>query len=151
MIDWEHKLRAAGGRITPQCRLIVSILQEQGGLLSADEIHLLARRRHSRLALATVYRTLQRLKGSGLVRELRLNGDGCRYAIERSEMHQWMVCLGCDQVIEVACAPCLEVHHDLAHQHDFEITGVDVKLLGYCADCRMHTQSHQTTSLCTWN
>jgi Fe2+ or Zn2+ uptake regulation protein len=45
----ERELRGAGGRVTPQRRLIAGILQEQGGHLSAEEIYLLARRRHSRV------------------------------------------------------------------------------------------------------
>jgi Fur family ferric uptake transcriptional regulator len=140
----ERRLRAAGGRITPQRRLIAGILQEQGGHLSADEIYLLARRRHPRLSLATVYRTLRWLKESGVVRELRLNSDHCRYEIERGEGHQHMVCLGCGKVIEFVCSHCKEVHSGLADQYGFEITGARVRLLGYCADCQARLHNNET-------
>ena len=140
-IRWEQRLRSAGARITPQRRLIASILQEQGGHLSADEIHRLARRRHPRLSLATVYRTLRWLRESGLVRELRLNGDRHRYEIEREEAHQHMVCLECGRVIEFTCEHCSDVHRDLAVQYSFRITGARVKLFGYCADCQVRVNS----------
>jgi Fur family ferric uptake transcriptional regulator len=132
----ERGLRAAGGRVTPQRRLIAGILQEQGGHLSAEEIYLLARRRHSRVSLATVYRTLRWLKESELVRELRLNGDRYRYEIAQDETHQHMVCLECGKVIEFTCGHCADVHGDLAGKYGFRITGARVKLLGYCADCQ---------------
>lgn len=132
----ERELRAAGGRITPQRKLIASILQRQGHHLSAEEIFLLARRRHPRLSLATVYRTLRWLKESGLVHELRLNGDRRHYEIKRGEAHQHLVCLGCNKVIEFICGHCAEVHGDLADQHGFKITAARVRLLGYCADCQ---------------
>ena len=132
----EHKLRTAVDRVTPQRRLIANILKEQDRHLSAEEIFLLARCQNPRLSLATVYRTLRRLKESGLVRELRLNGDRCRYEIERGEGHQHMVCLGCGKVIEFVCDHCPEVHGDLADQYGFQITGARVKLSGYCADCQ---------------
>jgi Fur family ferric uptake transcriptional regulator len=132
----ERKLSAMGERITPQRRLIARILQEQGGHLSAEEIHQLARRQQPRLSLATVYRTLRWLKEAGLVRELRLHGERHRYEIERHEPHQHMVCLNCGRVIEFTCGHCPEVHGDLADQHGFRITGARVKLLGYCADCK---------------
>jgi Fe2+ or Zn2+ uptake regulation protein len=139
-ISWEHELRAAGGRVTPQRRLIANILQEQDGHLSADEIYLLARQRHASISLATVYRTLGWLKESGLVSELRLTSDRCHYEIDKA--HQHMVCLLCGKVIEFACSNYRDVLDDRAIQHGFRIARVSVKLLGYCADCqtRMHNE-----------
>ncbi len=139
----EYRLRAAGERLTPQRRLIAGILQEQDGHLSADEIYLLARRQHSSLSLATVYRTLRRLKESGLVRELRLSSDRYYYEIEQGRAHQHMVCLSCGKVIEFTCIHCTEACNELAAQHGFQITSTRVKLLGYCADCqaRMHNET----------
>jgi Fur family ferric uptake transcriptional regulator len=144
----EQELEAAVERITPQRRIIASILQEQDRHLSAEEIFLLARRQHSRLSLATVYRTLRLLTESGLVRELRLDGDHCRYEIERGEGHQHMICLGCGKVIEFICGHYPDVHEDLANRHGFRITGARVKLLGYCADCRarMNNINRETSS-----
>ena len=139
MTHWESRLRAAGGRITPQRRLIAAILQEQDRPLSADEIYLLARRQYSSLSLATVYRTLQWLKEARLVRELRLNGACCRYALERGEAYQHIVCLICGKVIELTCAHCAAAYSDLADQHGFQITGAQIRLSGYCAECQAHT------------
>lgn len=135
-IQLAQRLRAAGVRLTPQRTIIANILQEQGGHLSAEEIHRLARRRHPRLSLATVYRTLRWMKACGLVNELRLNGERYRYEIDRDEAHQHMVCLDCGKVIEFTCGHCTDVHGDLAEEHGFHITGARVRLLGYCADCR---------------
>jgi len=139
----ERKIQVAGERITPQRKLIAAILQEQGGHLSADEIHRLARRQNPRLSLATVYRTLRWLKVSGLVRELRLNGERHHYEVKRDEGHQHIVCLGCGRVIEFNCGHCANVHGDLADQYGFRITGVRVKLVGYCANCqaRKHNET----------
>jgi Fur family ferric uptake transcriptional regulator len=147
MNGWERALRAAGGRLTSQRRVVVSILQEQSCHLSADEIFLLARQQNSRLSLATVYRTLQWLKDLGLVCELRLNGNQCRYVIERGQEDQYMVCLGCGEVMRFTCAHTSAVHNDLADQHDFQVTETQVKLLGYCADCRAHTSSRKGIAL----
>jgi Fe2+ or Zn2+ uptake regulation protein len=139
----KQKLQAEGGRITPQRLLIASVLHEHGGHLSADEIHQLALHQHPRLSLATVYRTLRWLKESGFVRELQLNGDRCRYEIERDEPHQHMVCLNCGTVIEFTCSHCADVHSDLAKKHNFLITGARVKLLGYCADCQRRVNNYK--------
>jgi Fur family ferric uptake transcriptional regulator len=47
-----------------------------------------------------------------------------------------MVCVGCGKVIEFNCSHCADVHGNLADKHGFQIMGVRVKLLGYCADCQ---------------
>ncbi len=132
----EQRLRDTGKRITPQRRLIASILSEKGRHLSADEIHQLARRQHARLSLATVYRTLRWLKDAGWVRELRLNGDHSRYEMAQDAPHQHLLCLECGKVIEFTCSHCADVHSDLASRYGFRITGSRVKLLGYCTDCQ---------------
>jgi Fur family ferric uptake transcriptional regulator len=137
----ENRLREAAERLTPQRKLIARILHEQGGHLSAEEIHDLGRRRQPRLSLATVYRTLKWLKEAGLVHELRLNGDYCRYEVDHEEAHQHMVCLGCGKIIEFVCDHCATVHSDLAHRHGFTITGVRVKLYGYCAECQKQNKN----------
>lgn len=132
----EQRLRSAGVRVTPQRTVIASILQEEGGHLSAKEIHRLAQRQHPRLSLATVYRTLRWMKARGLVHELRLNGERYFYEIDRDEPHQHMICSNCGKVIEFTCGHYADVHGDLAEKHGFHITGARVRLLGYCADCR---------------
>jgi Fe2+ or Zn2+ uptake regulation protein len=135
-IRLEKRLRSAGLRVTPQRTAIARILQENGGHLSAEEIHRLAQHQHPRLSLATVYRTLRWMKACGMVHELRLTGKRYRYEIDRDEAHQHMVCLGCGKVIEFTCGHCVDVHGGLAEKHGFQITGARVRLLGYCADCR---------------
>lgn len=134
----EKTLRGAGERITPQRRLIAGILLDQGGHLSADDIHQLARHEDPRLSLATVYRTLRWLKECGVVRELRLNGNRYRYEIAHGETHQHMICLGCGKIIEFTCGYCSAVQKKLVQEHSFHVTGMRVKLLGYCAECQAH-------------
>jgi Fe2+ or Zn2+ uptake regulation protein len=127
-------LRARGNRVTPQRRTILSIIQQQGGHLSADEIYHLARTEVPRLSLSTVYRTLELLKDLDLVSELHLAGDHYRYEVQAGE-HQHLVCLSCGKVLEFLCAHCTETHRTLADQHGFKITTSRVELFGYCEEC----------------
>jgi Fur family ferric uptake transcriptional regulator len=134
--DITRALQAQGLRETPQRRLVLRLLREQGGHLTADEVYLLARRRQRRISLSTVYRALDTFERLGLVRALHLEGEHHRYEIAGDGEHHHMICLGCDRVIEFECGHCAETHQDLAQQHDFQITGSQVQLLGTCADCR---------------
>lgn len=127
-------LRERGTRVTPQRMVILEIIQEHAGHLSADEIYYLARKQIPRLSLSTVYRTLDLLKDLDLVSELQLAGSHYRYEVQSGE-HQHLVCLGCGKVIEFRCEHCAEMHQELAAQHGFNITGSRVELFGYCQEC----------------
>ena len=79
----------------------------------------------------------------GLVRALHLEGEHHRYEIAGNGEHHHMICLGCGRVIEFECGHCAETHRDLAQQHNFEITGSQVQLLGYCADCQARGEGRE--------
>lgn len=139
--DMTRALRAQGLRMTPQRRLVLRLLREQGGHLSADELYLLGRQRQPRISLSTVYRALGIFEELGLVRALHLESEHHRYEIAGHDAfpgreHHHMICLGCGRVIEFECSHCPEIHQDLADHHDFQITGSQVQLRGYCTDCR---------------
>lgn len=141
--DMTRTLHARGLRETPQRRLVLRLLYEQEGHLSADEVHQLARQKQPRISLSTVYRALDTFEELGLVRSLHLEGEHNRYEIAGSGEHHHMICLGCGRVIEFECSHCSETHRDLAHQHGFQITGSQVQLLGYCAGCRVRDEGRQ--------
>ncbi len=132
----ERRLRAAGKRITPQRRLVVTILAEADGHLDAYDIYERGRRQDARLSLSTVYRTLAVLKEAAVVRELHLDDEHHHYEFDDKDGHSHLVCLSCGRVIEVDTAAFAEVAVVEGEVHDFEIASAQVELAGYCASCR---------------
>ncbi len=132
----ERRLRAAGRRITPQRKLVLSILAQSSGHLDAGDIYERARRRDARVSLSTVYRTLSVLKDTGVVRELHLDGEQHHYELDDKGGHSHLVCLECGRVIEVDSSAFLEAATATAGAHGFAIASAQVELTGYCADCR---------------
>jgi Fe2+ or Zn2+ uptake regulation protein len=128
----KRRLRAAGKRITPQRKLVLNILAQAKGHLSADDIYERGRRHDARLSLSTVYRTLSVLKDTGLVRELHLDAEHHHYELDAKDQHAHMVCLACGRVIEVDCSAFIEA---VGAAHDFKVTSALVELSGHCADC----------------
>ena len=141
--DIANALRTRGLRETPQRRLVLRLLREQRGHLSADELYRLARQRQPRISLSTVYRALDTFEELGLVRALHLEGEHHRYEIAADGEHHHMICLGCGRVFEFECSHCAEIHQDLGEHHDFQITGSQVQLLGYCTDCRARGEGRE--------
>lgn len=131
----ERQLRKAGKRLTPQRKLILEILSKANEHLDAQEIHERARARGNPLSLATVYRTLNVLKETGLVHELHLDDEHHHYELTGKEAHSHLVCLACGCVIEVDSTAFFEVATAVGQAHAFEVTTTQVELSGYCQHC----------------
>jgi Fe2+ or Zn2+ uptake regulation protein len=131
----ERRLKAAGKRITPQRKLVLDTLAQADRHLDASEIYELVRRQDGQLSLATVYRTLNVLKETGVVRELHLEGEQHHYELAGPDEHSHLVCLECGRVIEVDSASLAEAVRLAARSHGFEVAAAQVELTGYCADC----------------
>ena len=130
-------LRRAGKRVTPQRVLILETIREGGGHLDADEIYRLSRRKAPRLSLSTVYRTINVLKEAGVIEELHLGEEHHHYELrDQKGHHHHLICQGCGKVIEFECPFSQELLRELGGEHDFEITGARLNLVGYCAACR---------------
>ena len=134
--DTRKALRSPGLRVTNQRALILEVIRKGRGHLDADEIYRRAREKKPRLSLSTVYRTLQTLKKLGLVEELHFDDEHHHYEVKPSAEHHHLVCLGCGRVIEFEYPLTRLVKRDITQARGFEITGSEVKITGYCSQCR---------------
>jgi len=129
-------LNASGMRATSQRALILGIIRQ--GHLDDDGIYRQARKRKPRLSLSTVYRTLRMFKELGLIEELHFNEDHHHYEAKPSSEHQHLVCLGCGKVVEFEYPLSLKMRRGIAREKGFEITGVEIRMTGYCSKCRQN-------------
>jgi len=129
-------LDVTGMRVTKQRALILEIIRRGRGHLDADEVYRRAREKQPRLSLSTVYRTLQLLKKLGLVEEVHFDEAHHHYEVKPSSKHHHLVCLGCGKVIEFRYPLARYVKRKVPEAQDFEITGAEVRLTGYCSRCR---------------
>ena len=129
-------INAPGMRVTNQRALILAIIRQGQGHLDADEVFRQARQKHPRLSLSTVYRALQKFKELGLVEEVHFDESHHRYEIKSSAEHHHLVCLGCGRVIEFKYPFTRLIKRNVDEARDFEITGGEIRLTGYCSACR---------------
>ncbi len=125
-----------GLRMTNQRASILAIIRQGHGHLDADEVYRQAREKQSRLSLSTVYRTLQKLRQIGLIEELHFDEEHHHYEIKPPTEHHHLLCLGCGKVIEFKYPLARLVKKNAIEAQDFEITGSEVRMTGYCADCQ---------------
>lgn len=129
-------LNARGLRATSQRALVLDIIRAGRGHLDADEIYRRARAKEPHLSLSTVYRSLQRFKGLGLVEELHFDESHHHYEVKSTSEHQHLVCLGCGRVIEFDYPLSGHVTDNVAEAKGFLVTKVEVHLSGYCPRCQ---------------
>ncbi len=127
-------LNVTGLRATSQRALILEIIRR--GHLDADEIYRQARAKQPRLSLSTVYRTLQMFRKLGLVAELHFDEAHHHYEVKPSSEHQHLVCLNCGKIMEFEYPLSPKMKRNIARENSFEITGVEIRMTGYCSKCR---------------
>ena len=131
------QLKAAGRRMTPQRKLILSILDETGDHLDAEEVYRRAKKQNSKLNIATVYRTLGVLKEMELIEQRYFARDhGVEYyeAVSKGE-HYHFTCLGCRKIIEVETPKIIQVQKEFSALTGAKFTHACVCFEGYCASC----------------
>ena len=133
-------LHVTGLRVTSQRALILEIIRRGGEHLDADEIHLRAREKQPRLSLSTVYRTLQTLKKLDLVEKVHFDEEHHHYEVKPSAEHHHLVCLGCGRVVEFQYPLARLVKRNVTEAKDFEITGSEIRMTGYCSKCRQESE-----------
>jgi len=119
------KLRGMGYRATLQ-RLVILEALAAGQHQSMDEL----RGRCPDVGLVTMYRTLDLLYVTGLVRRLDL-GDGPRYELAEDHHHH-MICEACGDVSEFEECP---VDTRSLEDMGFEIKAHSLEVYGRCAGC----------------
>jgi Fe2+ or Zn2+ uptake regulation protein len=132
----EIALNERGLKVTSQRMLILETIRRSHGHVDADEVFLQIRKKLPRISLSTVYRTLQRFKELGLIDELHFAEEHHHYELKPATEHYHLICMGCGRVTEFHFPLHEVLKKQVPEARDFEISGSEVTLTGYCQDCR---------------
>lgn len=141
--DFKEILKKNGLKITTQRIAILNVLENRPGEhMTAEEIFESVKKDYPDIGLATVYRTIQVLSDLNLIDRLNLD-DGCvRYEIggaakeENTHHHHHLICLNCGAVLTFEYDLLEILEERIKESMDFEVVNHEVKLFGYCKDCR---------------
>ncbi|HJD23413.1 MAG TPA: transcriptional repressor [Firmicutes bacterium] len=124
-------------RNTRQKQLILALLEEAGGPLTAGEIYARAVRRQPSLAKSTVYRNLEAMQARGEVVRGRLESGESFYGAAHGQGHRhYMICKGCNRMFALPACPLASMERDIEEAEGFAVTDHVIQIYGYCADCR---------------
>jgi Fur family transcriptional regulator, ferric uptake regulator len=108
----------------------------------ADELLFTMKEKNVKISRATVYRTLELLVKSGMVRRVHLGEDHYHYEHVRGDSHH-------DHLICTACGGVIEFHDELLERRQLEIcekkkftpTFHNLQILGICDSCKRRGQT----------
>ncbi len=134
----EGRLKEQGYRVTKPRRAVLEVLGAEPICLTPEEIHRQARRRHRRLGLVTVYRTLALLEKLSLVQRVHTEAGRHAFVAVRSQeghRHQ-LVCRTCKRVEEFSDCDLEDVLEGLQERTGFAIEAHHLEVVGQCPKCQ---------------
>ncbi len=117
-------------------REILTLLKRERRYWTAAGIHRLLKAANPRLALSTVYRTLEALHELGTVSHRMEAGGESAYVYCTQEHHHHAVCTLCGHVDEVDCRAMEQFKNALLAQQSFALDDHAIEFYGRCARCR---------------
>lgn len=129
-------LRQKGHRLTPQREMVLAVICESEGHLTAEEIIQRVRQRYPHFNKSAVYRTLDLLTRYGLVNPTDF-GQGCvTYEIHRDPHHHHLVCRKCGKMTEVEAKVFEPLERALRDQYGFVANLDHFAIFGLCRKCQ---------------
>lgn len=124
-------------KLTKERKTILQEIFLQRGHLEAEDLLHNLRRKKKRASRATIYRTLELLVDSGMVRKVDFGHGHSHYEhVLGHAHHEHMICLKCGKVIEFSDKRIERSLKILCEKSEFEHTSHYFQIFGYCKDCR---------------
>jgi Fur family ferric uptake transcriptional regulator len=129
-------LNARNLRLTKERKAVLEEIFSHQGHLEVEELSHSLRRKKTRASRATIYRTLDLLTESGIVRKVDLGHGHGHYelALDRPD-HEHMICLECGKVIEFSDGDIHRSLDNLCKKKGFKRTSHRFQVFGYCKRC----------------
>lgn len=135
MAKIDEQIRASGGRMTVQRRLVLEALQHARHHTTAEEIASRIRSRHPQVDPSTVYRNLEALEALGYVTHTHFEDRVTRWHLASEERHGHLVCRSCGAEQEVPMSILEPLARRLRHEHGFQADLAHSAVVGICRQC----------------
>ncbi len=131
-------------KLTKGRKAVLQEMSHHRGHLEVEDLLYSLKRKKRSTSRATVYRTLELLVDSGIVRKVDLGHGHSHYELVLGHAHhEHMICLGCGKVIEFSDEAIERVLKKLCGKTGFEHTFHHFEIFGYCGKCRKSIQSRK--------
>ena len=137
-------LQQQGLKLTSERSALVREIFSTHYHFEADELLFKMKEKAVKISRATVYRTLELLVKSGMVRRVHLGEDHYHYEhVTGNSHHDHLICTTCGGVIEFHDEVLEARQREICEKKKFTPTFHNLQILGVCDSCRRKGQSPQ--------
>lgn len=136
------RLRHDGFRLTPQRMAVLRVLAEDSGHPTVEQVYDRVRGDYPTTSLATIYKTIDMLKGIGEVLELSV-GESHRYDGRDPRPHPHLICEVCGAITDLVLdgplgdpAVLLSAASAVGDAYDYYEVRPQLEFRGRCAACQ---------------
>ncbi len=128
-------LREMGCKVTPQRLAIYQVLKNCNMHPTAESIYNIISVDYPTMSLATVYKTLDLLKETGIIQELNIGGNTSRYDVI-PKPHAHIVCTKCGKVENLDMPMSKNLMNKAKKTSDYHIQNLQLYFFGVCPYCQ---------------
>ncbi len=128
-------VRENGGRATSSRRLLLEVLFEASGHVSAEDLALAVQTRAPDVHISTIYRNLEELEKLGVVVHAHLGHGPATYHLA-GHAHCHLVCESCGAIIDVPEDLFRSLNRTTRERFGFAINPRHFAVLGRCENCQ---------------
>jgi Fur family peroxide stress response transcriptional regulator len=129
------KFRAKGFKLTPQRIAILKFLEGNTSHPTAEDIFIEIKKTHPTVSFATVYNTLEALRGLGELSEITIDPERKHFDPNPSPHHH-IICTVCNKIGDVFEDYSEAIRLPDCILEDFTVSGNHINFYGICRDCR---------------
>ncbi len=111
-------------------------LSEAIGFVSAQQLHMVLKNHGSSIGLATVYRALNDLVGSGEADSLQSSEGELLYRACGEGHHHHLICRSCGKTVEIEANKVESWADQVAKSHGFASPSHTIDIFGTCGPCQ---------------
>ena len=128
--------------LTKYQKKIIKLLEKLDTQISAQSLYIKLRSSNPHVGLATVYRSLETLKKSGLVQSrTKLNGESLYSLVDRDR--HYVTCVDCGDSIPLNFCPIKELEGQIYQSLPFKIFYHTLEFYGLCPLCSQEREKHK--------
>jgi len=129
-------LRDRGLKYTDERQELLQAVMRNDEHFEAEQLLLQLHQAGSRVAKATIYRTLPLLVSCGIVKAVQFSNDRVHYEhTYGQDPHDHMVCRRCGRIIEFDSSDVDRLRAALAARHGFYAVSHRLQIMGLCQQC----------------
>jgi Fur family ferric uptake transcriptional regulator len=129
------RLRAGGQRWTPQRRLLLEVLEQHRGHVTAAEVIERCRELDPETTPSTIYRSLDVLEDLGIIRHAHRPDGREEFHVLPEQEHGHLHCITCGGSWEVGPVEAEGLVDALVRARGFEVDLSHLSIVGRCAAC----------------